>query len=66
MTPVNPAPVYDYTNEAQFRAQVLQEDLRNVKTTSPISSLVFIDAADGKPYRVTLDGGMFVFDEVMP
>ena len=49
MTPVNPAPVYDYTNEAQFRAQVLQEDLRNVKTTSPISSLVFIDVADGKP-----------------
>lgn len=66
MTPINPSLAYDYTNEAQFRAQVLQEDLRNVKTTSPITSLVFTDVADGKPYRVTLDGGVFVFDEVTP
>lgn len=66
MIPVNPSPSYDYTNESHFRTQVLQEDLRNVKNNSPISSLVWTDVADGKAYRVTLDGGAFVFEELVP
>lgn len=66
MTPVNPSTAYDYNNEAQFRTQVLLEDKRNVKDNAPISSLVWMDVADGKAYRVTLDGGAFVFEELIP
>ena len=66
MIPVNPATAYDYNNEAQFRTQVLLEDKRNVKDNAPISSLVWTDVADGKAYRVTLDGGAFVFEELAP
>lgn len=66
MIPVNPSTAYDYNNEAQFRTQVVLEDKRNVKDNAPISSLVWTDVADGKAYRVTLDGGVFVFEELIP
>lgn len=66
IAPIQPSPGYDANNEAQFRTQVRQSDLSNVKKDEAIASLVWIDETDGSPYRVTLVSGAFVFTAVTP
>lgn len=66
IAPIQPSPLYDANNEAQFRTQVRQSDLVNVKKEEAITSLIWTDETDGAPYRVTLVSGAFVFTAVTP
>lgn len=66
IAPIQPLPSYDSNNESQFRSQARQADLMNVKKNQPIDSLIWIDEADGAPYRVTLNGGAWVITAITP
>lgn len=57
IAPVQPSPQYDSSNEAQFRTQVRQEDLRNLKKDEALPYITMLND-DGAPWRVYLIGGV--------
>lgn len=58
---IQPSPQYDMNNEAQFRSQIDRDALQAVRADRAITSLLWVDEADGLAYRVTLNAGAFVF-----
>lgn len=57
IAPTQPGPTYDANNEAVFRTQVRQEDLRNLKKDEALPYLTMLND-DGTTWRVTLVSGV--------
>lgn len=66
IAPITPSASYDPNNEAQFRTQVRQADISNLKNDQPTASFIMTDETDGAPYRVTLVSGALVFTAIVP
>lgn len=54
---IAPSPTYDYTNEAQFRSQLEQDQLRSVRTDRAVQSIL-LTGDDGITYRIEMIGGV--------
>jgi len=57
IAPIQPSPAYDANNEAQFRTQVRQTDLDNIKKDEASAYITLIDST-GEPMRVSLVAGV--------
>jgi len=57
LAPIQPLPVYDANNEAQFRTQLRQNDLSVVKKDEASAYITLLND-DGKPMRVSLVAGV--------
>jgi len=55
---IAPSPQYDYTNEAQFRSQLEQDQLKSVRTDKAVPAILMIgDESPPKVYRVSIVAG---------
>lgn len=61
ISPINPTPQYSQQNEQQFRTQVRQETINTMKSNEAQAFILMTDKADGKTYKVELDGGALTF-----
>lgn len=57
IAPIPPSPMYDANNEAQFRTQVRQTDLGNIKKDEATAYITLLND-DGEPMRVSLVAGV--------
>lgn len=57
IAPIQPSPSYDPMNEAQFRTQVRQDDLKNIKKDEAQPYFTILNE-DGSPWRVYLIAGV--------
>lgn len=54
----NPSPQYNVQNEAIYRTDMEQRDLRNVKKDQAVPFLLFLDETDGSVQRVSVVSGV--------
>lgn len=62
--PTQPLQQYDYNNESQFRTQVQQADLLNVKRDEAVAYIIMTDD-DGTPGYLKIVGGIPTWEAII-